>query len=539
MILCMVHFPPSGDGMEQRFIRSLLIPSAYPEQTGAVELVQTHVSYIFLTDHFAYKVKKPVDLGFLNFSTLDRRRFYCNEEVRLNSRLCPDIYLGVVEVRDTGGRASFADTGRTIDYAVKMKRLPADRMLDQLLAAGKISEHEIRAIARVIGEFHLRAEGGSEINGYGSIEAIRANWEENFRQTRRFAGATLSLRDLRLMEKWVNRFIGDNAGAFGRRVAGGFIRDCDGDLHMGNICLDTDGGICIFDCIEFNTRFRYGDTAADIAFLLMDFDVNRRPDLCGPFLNEYIRITGDSGLTDILDFYKTYRAYIRGKVESMRLLDPQILQGEKAAARERAQHYFRLARGYIARQALPPSLILTCGLTGTGKSFLVRELAFDLGLETVSSDVVRKELTGLVPTERRADRYAEGIYSDAATARTYDELYRRAETALAAGRSIIVDATFRRRADRETFRQLAGHHGACFHLFHAICPEETIRQRLEAREKRSDEVSDGRWDIYLRQKGEFEVPPDDEAGTIRVDTSKPVTELLDGLLDAMGILPCG
>jgi len=279
--------------MEQRFLRSLLLPSAYPEQTGAVELVQTHVSYIFLTDRFAYKVKKPVDLGFLNFSTLDRRRFYCNEEVRLNSRLCPHIYLGVVEIREAGGGASFAGTGRIIDYAVKMKRLPADRMLDRLVAAGKISENEIRVIARVIGEFHLRAERGSEINGYGSIETIRANWEENFRQTRRFEGDTLSRRDQRLMEEWVDRFIGDNAEIFARRVAGGFIRDCDGDLHMGNTCLDTDGGICIFDCIEFTPRFRCGDTAADIAFLLMDFDVNRRPDLCGPFLDEYIRTTGD------------------------------------------------------------------------------------------------------------------------------------------------------------------------------------------------------------------------------------------------------
>lgn len=524
--------------MKQRFIRSLLLPSAYPEQTGSVELVQTHVSYIFLTDRFAYKVKKPVDLGFLNFSTLDRRRFYCNEEVRLNRRLCPDIYLGVVEVRETRGRAGFTGTGKIIDYAVKMKRLPADRMLDRLLAEGKISEDEIRAIARVIGEFHLRAERGNEISNYGSTDVIRTNWEENFRQTRQFAGNTLSSRDLRFIEDWVDRFLKNNAETFTRRVAGGFIRDCDGDIHMENICLD-DGGIRIFDCIEFNSRFRYGDTAADIAFLLMDFDVNRRPDLCGPFLDEYMRTTGDSGVAGVLDFYKVYRAYIRGKVESMRLLDPQIPQGEKEAARERARRYFRLARGYIARRTLPLSLILTCGLTGTGKSFMARELAFDLGLEIVSSDVVRKELTGLAPTERRRDRYAEGIYSDATTTRTYQELHRQAETALAQGRSIIVDATFRRRADRETFRQLAARHGARFQLLHAICPEETIRQRLDAREKRGDEVSDGRWDIYLLQKGKFDVPADDEAGITRVDTSKPVTELLETLLDAMGILPCG
>lgn len=526
--------------MEQRLIRSLLKPSAYPEQTESVELVQTHVSYIFLTDRFAYKVKKPVDFGFLNFSTLDRRRFYCNEEVRLNRRLCPAIYLGVAEVRETPGGAGFSNDGRIIDYAVKMKRLPAERMLDRLLSEGKVSVNEIRAIARVIGEFHRNAERSSEIDDCGGIGTIRANWEENFRQTRQFAGDTLSSRDLRFIEEWVERFIRDNADIFVRRVDGGFIRDCDGDIHMENICLEADGGICIFDCIEFNTRFRYGDTAADIAFLLMDFDLNRRPDFCGPFIEEYRQTTGDSGVTEVLDFYKVYRAYIRGKVESMRLLDPQIPAADKEAARERSRRYFRLARGYIAREALTPSLILTCGLTGTGKSLTARELAFDLGLEIVSSDVVRKELAGLAPTEHRAgDRYGEGIYTDTCTDRTYRALLEQAEAALAAGRGIIVDATFRRRTDRDRFRRLAVRHGAHFHLIHAICPEEFARKRLEARQGHAGEASDGRWDIYLLQKDDFDTPADDEAGLIRIDTSKPVTELLDTLLDAMGVLPCG
>ena len=525
--------------MEKRFVRSLLKPSAYPEHTGSVELVQTHVSYIFLTDRFAYKVKKPVDFGFLNFSTLDRRRFYCNEEVRLNRRLCPDIYLGVVEVRETPGGAGFTGDGRIIDYAVKMKRLPAERMFDRLLDEGKVSVEDVRAIARVVGGFHLRAERGDEIGGYGGIDAIRANWEENFLQTRRFAGDTLSGRDLGFIENWVDRFIGENVATFTRRVAGGFIRDCDGDIHMENICLDADGGICIFDCIEFNTRFRYSDTAADIAFLLMDFDVNSRPDLCVPFLDEYIRTTGDCGVTDVVDFYKVYRAYIRGKVESLRILDPQIPPADKEAARERSRRYFRLARGYIARRALPPSLILTCGLTGTGKSFIARELAFDLGLEIVSSDVVRKELAGIAPTEHRRDRHGEGIYTNAATIRTYGALFERAEAALAAGRSIIVDATFRRRPDRDMFRQLAARHGAGFFLIYATCPEETARQRLAAREGQANETSDGRWDIYLLQKGEFHAPADDETGVIGIDTSKQVTELLETLLHAMGILPCG
>ncbi len=525
--------------MEQRFLRSLLKPSVYPDQTTSVELVQTHVSYIFLTDRFAYKIKKPVDFGFLNFSTIDRRRFYCNEEVRLNSRLCPGTYLDVVEVRETPDGAGFSGQGKIIDYAVRMKRLPAERMLDRLLAEGKVFENEIRAIARTIATFHLHAEQGPEINSYGAIETIRANWEENFRQAGQFTDKTISSHALTSMEKWVDGFIRANEDTFNGRIAGGFIRDCDGDIHMENINLGMDGNICIFDCIEFNARFRYSDTAADIAFLLMDLDINRRADLCAPFIEEYVDVTGDHGVTEVLDFYKIYRAFIRGKVESLRLLDLQISATDKEAAGERARNYFRLARGYIARKGLPPSLILTCGLTGTGKSFIGRELAFYLGVEIISSDVVRKELSGVAPTEHRHVRYGEGIYSDAVTARTYGALLESAEASLAAGRSVIIDATFRNRSDRDAFRNLAERRAARFYLIHTTCPEETTRQRLEARETQGRDVSDGRWEIYLLQKGEF-VPPDGhETGLIELDTTKPLDESVDSLLDAMEIPTCG
>ncbi|RNC65284.1 MAG: kinase [Desulfuromonadales bacterium] len=525
--------------MEQRLLRSLLNASAYPDHTESVELIQTHVSYIFLTDRYVYKVKKPVDFGFLNFSTLDRRRFYCDEEVRLNRRLCPDIYLGVAQVRETLEGASFFGNGRVIDYAVKMKRLPAERMLDRMLRENRVTETHIRAVARAVGLFHQVAERGEEIDAGGSLATIRANWEENFQQARLFRDITISGRDAQLIEAWVERFMSEHADQFHQRVNGGFIRDCDGDIHMENICLRDEENVCIFDCIEFNTRFRHGDTAADIAFLLMDFDYHLRPDFSRIFLDEYIGITGDSEATAVLDFYKVYRAFIRGKVESMRLQDPQIPEEEKVAARERAGRYLRLARGYVLRGALRRSLVITCGPTGSGKSFLARELALELGVAMASSDVVRKELAGLEPTDRRAEAFGEGIYAEEATARTYGALLDRAEAALSAGQSIIIDATFRRRSDRRPFTVLAKSQGVPLVIIHATCPEETVRERLDARMNDSREPSDGRWEIYLRQRDEFEPPGEREGAVITVDTSQLAAEMADTILGAMGILPCG
>jgi len=256
--------------VEKNRIKSLMKPDAYPDPADGVRLVQTHISWIFLAGKFAYKIKKPVDFGFLDFSTLDRRKFYCDEEVRLNRRLCPEIYLGVTPVREAPGGASFHGDGKIIDYAVKMLRLPEERMADRLLSRGELTAEDLKKIAGIVADFHGRAERCDGAESHGSFEAISRNWEENFAQTEEFAGKTVSLQDLHLLRSWVERFMTANAGLFSSRLAGGFIRECDGDLHLENICL-TDR-ICIFDCIEFNTRFRCIDTAADIAFLLMDLE---------------------------------------------------------------------------------------------------------------------------------------------------------------------------------------------------------------------------------------------------------------------------
>lgn len=519
-----------GKTMVQNDLKPLLEKKAYPEPTAGVRLVETHVSFIFITDHFVYKVKKGVNFGFLDFTTLEKRRFYCEEEVRLNRRLCPEIYLGVVEVREAAGGASFAGGGKVIDYAVKMKRLPEERMLVHLLQRGEAGIEDMTRIASVLAAFHARAQRNPRIDACGATSVIRGNWEENFRQTAPFVGVTISASELAQIRRWVERFLAEHENAFLLRVAGGFIRECDGDLHSGNICL-TDR-ICIFDCIEFNERFRFIDTAADLSFLLMDLEYAGRPDLCGALLAAYQRATGDIGMGALLDFYKMYRAFVRGKVISLRLNEPGVPDQELAALRLSASRYFRLARGYTFRGALAPSLILTCGVMGSGKSTLARQLGLELGLMLQRSDVVRKRIAG--ETRRvAADPYPAGIYTKEMDRATYLALLDEAKRELSRGRGVIIDATFRRAGDRELFRELAGTLGAPFFIMETHCPEPQIRERLEARRLDPHEVSDGRWEHFHRQQAEFE--PTAPGESIRIDTTLPLAAGVDLALREMGL----
>lgn len=518
--------------MTPALIKALLKPTAYPEPAGSVVLRQTHVSYLFLTDGFVYKVKKPVNFGFLNFSTVDRRRFYCGEEVRLNSRLSPELYLGVVELRQTPDGASFNGSGTVIDYAVKMKRLPEERMLSRLLEEDRVGASEMEDIARTIAEFHLRARRSPEIDACGTVAAITRNWEDNFREAAPFVGTTLSPRDLAVVRRFVERFLADKGDLIQGRLDAGFVREVDGDIHSANICLAEK--VFIFDCIEFNERFRYSDTAADIAFLLMDLEFSGKSGLCAPFLATYRAGTGDDVSSELIDFYRAYRAFVRGKVESLQWNDPQVPQPQRESARERAARYFRLCRGYALRSELPPTLVVTCGLMGCGKSTFAAELSFELGCELFRGDVVRKEL---FPREAPAAEtaYEGGIYTPACNQATYRELRRRAGEALGEGKSVVVDSTFRRRNDREDFHALAREKGAHYFVTEVSCDEETVRHRLMSREENPAEVSDGRWRHFAAQKAEYEPPSPGEA--ITVDGTLPVSEGVDAALKGMGLLP--
>ncbi|WP_136525112.1 bifunctional aminoglycoside phosphotransferase/ATP-binding protein [Geomonas ferrireducens] len=518
--------------MIRNVIKSLLEAKAYPDPTTEVRLVETHVSFIFLTDRFVYKVKKAVNYGFLDFTTLDRRRFYCNEEVRLNRRLCPEVYLGVVELRDTTDGPGFGGTGPVIDYAVKMRRLPQERMLDRLLAEENVEARDMTRIAQAVARFHEGAERGPVIDAYGETEAIRENWEQNFRQAASFVGLTISAAQMTEIRQWVISFLQENDALFRERVTGGFIRDCDGDLHSGNICL-TDP-VCIFDCIEFNDKFRYIDTAADLAFLLMDLEYADRKDLAGELLNAYQAASGDVGMAPLLDFYKAQRAFVRGKVTSLRLEHASLTEAERIEVKDTAVRYFRLARGYSLRARMHPMLVLTCGMIGSGKSTLARALSRELGFALKRSDVVRKELAGVATVGAAPTRsYRAGIYNSDMDQATYLALLTEAERSLSRGEGMVVDATFRRSADRERFRELALRLGVPFLLVETRCSEEVARLRLEARNGDAAEVSDARWEHYRQLEAEFEAPQPGEA--IVVDSALPVHQGVDLVIEAAGL----
>ena len=504
-------------------IQALLNPEIYPHRPQRVELVQTQSSFIFLTGEYVYKVKKPVNFGFLDYSTLEKRHTYCCREVELNARLCRDIYRGVAEVREKDGQYSIGGEGVVVEYAVHMRQLPRDRMMDTLLDEDKVTPDMVQRLAEVLSTFHREAATSPEISRYGGLDVITHNTKENFSQTDGYVGRSITAEQYRDIARYTRAFLRRKAVLFQRRIVEGRIRDCHGDLHTAHVCFTDD--ICIYDCIEFNERFRYSDVAADIAFLAMDIDYHGRQDVSEALLEAYSRHYGDADLPRLLNFYKCYRAYVRGKVTSFKLDDPLVPPAEKEESARIASRYFQLAHSYVLAEGRP-LLILVGGLIGTGKTTVAEALAERGGFTLVSSDVVRKALVGIAPTDRRWESYEAGIYSPEYTERTYDELFRRAKEALSEGDSVILDASFKKASDRERAKALAEEVGAELWVVECTADEDTIRSRLEER-ARTQAVSDGRWDIFEDIRRGFEpireVPQERH---LTVNTARPLKEVL-------------
>jgi aminoglycoside phosphotransferase family enzyme len=326
-------------------VEALLKPQAYPHKPQKIELVQTQMSFIFLTGEYVYKIKKPVNLGYLDYTTLEKRHFFCRQELNLNRRLCPDAYLAVVPIVEEKGGLRIEGQGKAIEYAVKMKQLPQDRMMDVLLPQGQVTREMVARVAEKLMNFHQNAETNPKIAAFGRLDVIRHNCDENFAQTEKYIGTSITAEKYQRIKNYTNNFIDSNASLFDKRVREGKIRDCHGDLHAAHVCFTDD--ICIYDCIEFNDRFRYSDVASEIAFLAMDLDRYQQGGLSRHLVNTYVELSHDEELLKLLNFYKCYRAYVRGKVESFKLDDPYIPEEEKAKVLTAAQSYFQLAESYI------------------------------------------------------------------------------------------------------------------------------------------------------------------------------------------------
>jgi aminoglycoside phosphotransferase family enzyme len=326
-------------------VEALLRPQSYPHKPQKIELVQTQMSFIFLAGKYVYKIKKPVNLGYLDYTTLGKRHFFCQQELELNRRLCPYVYLAVVPIVEENGGFRIEGQGKAVEYAVKMRQLPQDHMMDVLLPRGEVTPEMVARVAEKLADFHQKAQTNQEIGAFGKLDVIRHNCNENFAQTEKYIGLTIPRAKYELIRGYTDSFIKGNADLFEKRVSEGRIRDCHGDLHAAHVCFTDE--ICIYDCIEFNDRFRYCDVASELAFLAMDLDRYQQAGLSRHLVNTYVELSHDEELLKLLNFYKCYRAYVRGKVESFKLDDPLILQSEKAKALESARSYFRLAESYI------------------------------------------------------------------------------------------------------------------------------------------------------------------------------------------------
>jgi aminoglycoside phosphotransferase family enzyme len=326
-------------------IQALFDPGAYPHHPRKIELMQTQMSYVFLTDDYVYKIKKPVDFGFLDYTTLEKRRLYCQKEIELNRRLCPDAYLDVVTVTSDNGRIAIGGKGKVEEYAVEMRRLPREAMMDILLPQNKVTPEMLAKVAALLSEFHRKAATGGDIDEFGGIDTVFQNTNENFTQTEKYIGTTVTSETHRRLKNWNENFIKTNEALFHKRVAEGRIRDCHGDLHAAHICFHN--GICIYDCIEFNDRFRYCDVASEVAFLAMDLDHYGYSGLSDSFIDSYVRESGDGELKKLLNFYKCYRACVRAKVGCFQYADPYIKAAEKTGILENTKSYFKLAESYI------------------------------------------------------------------------------------------------------------------------------------------------------------------------------------------------
>lgn len=325
-------------------IQALLTPAAYSHDADNIELVQTHISYVFLVGDFVYKLKKPVNFGFLDFSTLEKRKDCCEQELLLNRRLCPDIYLGLVRLTRGENGFTLNGEGEVVEYGIRMKRMPEEKMMSHLVKEGKIDQSHIDSLVKILVPFYREAEHNSEINTFGAAEGVSVNVLENFEQTQSFVGgSSLSQEQFDRIVSYSKRFL-ENSVLFEKRIQQGYIRDCHGDLYSANICLADK--IYIYDCIEFNQRFRYCDVASDVAFLAMDLDFHGLEDLSTYFITRFQQVSGDVHLSDMLDFYKCYRAYVRGKIGMFTASDPAVDGQARTNCQESAGRYFALADKY-------------------------------------------------------------------------------------------------------------------------------------------------------------------------------------------------
>jgi uncharacterized protein len=524
--------------METRvLIEQLRRPGAYPHPPDDFRLHQTHISVVFLAGPWAYKVKKPLDLGFLDFTTLERRRHFCQEEVRLNRRLAPDVYLGVVPV--TGGPEGlrFEGEGEAVEWAVKMRRLPPEATLLEELHREALDEETLVVLARRLATFHRQADGGPAIARYGRYEIVAGNARENLAEARSQVGRTLSPEVHRRLVDALDRRLSELEPLVEARALRHVPRDTHGDLHLDHVYLFPDqpspGDLVIIDCIEFNERFRHADPVSDMAFLAMDLIHHGRRELEEAFSEAWFRASGDEEGRTLLPFYRSYRAAVRGKVRGM-VTGDEVPAGEREAARLDSRGHWLLALSELEPPDRRPGLVLVIGLPGTGKSTVARGVAREGGFRLLSSDRTRKSLAGVGEEAAAAADFGEGIYTSDWSDLTYDALLAKVEEALFLGERVLVDANFREEERRRRFLEAARAHGVRALVLECRASPETVRERLAGR---SGGPSDADWKVHREAARRWEEPSRETRRALAVLSSEGppdtvVSRALDHLREA-------
>ncbi len=497
-----------------RLVRALMEQKPFPHAGDDVELLETHISSVLLAGDYAYKIKKPLDFGFLNFLSLADRRHFCEEEIRLNRRLAPQIYLEAVPITGSLDTPRLDGDGAPIEYAVKMRRFDQSRLLDRLLAAGALGNDIIDAIADIVADFHAGAAIAGDDSPLGTPESVWAPVAQNFEQIRPLLSDPAQLDQLDRLEAWSEGEYRRIEPLLARRKAGGFIRECHGDMHLGNITL-VDGEVVIFDGIEFNDEFRWIDVISEMAFLTMDLTDRGQPAMAQRLMNRYIENTGDYDGLALLRFYQVYRALVRAKIAGFRLA--QTLSDEERAEVSAAyQSYSDLAESFTA--GTTPRIVLMRGVSASGKSWLSQALLEKSGAYRIRSDRERKRLFA---GQAAAGELNAGLYAPALTEKTYDRLLTLTHTVTDAGYPVVVDATFLRQAQIAPFARFARDAGIPLTVITTTADREVLEARLQQRRREKDNISDADRDVLQHQLSQIEPVPDD-LHAIDVDTGEPI-----------------
>lgn len=497
-------------------IEALRQPRCYPHPVGPIRVIETHISWIVLTGDFAYKVKKPVNLGFLDFTELERRHFFCQEELRLNRRLAPEYYLNVVTITGSADQPKIGGSGPIVDYALKMKQFPAGALLSEIYAQRAPVDAEVQRLAEDIAAFHRAIGSHPPPQDFGAAEITLHRCEENFEAPLRTVADDTAAFLLRDLQAWSERQGQRLRPAIERRRAEGFVREGHGDLHLGNIFL-RDATPIIFDCIEFAPDLRWIDVINDLAFLTMDLRRAGHADAAYDLLNRYLHVTGDYSGVALWRYYEIYRAMVRAKIAALRL--EQTADQASEHARFEMLGYIRLASAL--RHPSLPRLILTHGFSGSGKSTVCRAIAPGLRAIWVRSDVERKRLHGLRAEQRSQSDLNAGIYQASATEATYAKLQSLAQDLLRDGYSVIVDATFLRHWQRQLFFQIAAVYSVPLIILHCRAPETTVRGWLRRRTAAGADPSEADEHVFEGQLEHHDpLTTEEKHHTLAIDTSR-------------------